>query len=38
MHWDKGHKDAAGRMKEPDDADYWFAKYNKKARAAFMHH
>mmetsp|Transcript_17347 Transcript_17347/g.29679 ORF Transcript_17347/g.29679 Transcript_17347/m.29679 type:complete len:437 (+) Transcript_17347:99-1409(+) len=32
LHWWKGHKDAAGRMKEPDETDYFFAKYNKKVQ------
>ncbi len=30
MRWTKGYKDAAGRLKEPDDPDYYFAKFNKK--------
>jgi len=28
--WSKGYKDAAGRLKEPEDVDYYFAKFNKK--------
>eukprot|EP00983_Pelagomonas_calceolata_P123436 1161004-Pelagomonas_calceolata.AAC.1 len=32
MRWTKGYKDAAGRLKESDDNDYYFAKFNKKVR------
>jgi hypothetical protein len=35
-HWNKGHKDAAGRMKEPDEADYYFAKFNKKVPCPYV--
>lgn len=31
--WTKTFKDAHGRIKEPDDADYYFAKFNKHVRA-----
>lgn len=30
--WVKGYKDAAGRMKEQDDEDYFYSKFNKKVR------
>ncbi len=31
FHWVKAYKDAAGRVKEEEDTDYQFAKFNKKA-------
>jgi hypothetical protein len=35
QRWTKSYKDAAGRFKEPDDSDYYFAKFNKKVRVPF---
>lgn len=31
-HWAKRFKDAAGRVREPEENDYFWAKFNKKAR------
>jgi DNA methyltransferase 1-associated protein 1 len=33
-HWVKGYKDANGRIRDAQEGDYAFAKYNKKVRAA----
>eukprot|EP00798_Chlamydomonas_sp_ICE-L_P002573 gene2573-30959_t len=32
FRWNKGYKDINGRMREPDDADYFYAKFNKKVQ------
>ena len=33
LRWAKGFKDASGRVREEEDADYFFAKFNKKVCA-----
>lgn len=33
VHWVKGFKDATGRIRDADEGDYPFAKYNKKVRS-----
>jgi hypothetical protein len=30
VHWVKGYKDANGRIRDAQEGDYPFAKYNKK--------
>lgn len=32
VHWVKGYKDANGRIRDAQEGDYPFAKYNKKVR------
>jgi hypothetical protein len=32
VHWVKGYKDANGRIRDAQQGDYPFAKYNKKVR------
>ncbi len=33
VHWVKGFKDATGRIRDADEGDYAFVKYNKRVRA-----
>jgi DNA methyltransferase 1-associated protein 1 len=32
FHWVKGYKDVTGRVRDADESEYQFAKYNKKVR------
>jgi hypothetical protein len=35
-HWVKGYKDANGRIRDAQEGDYAFAKYNKKVSSTSM--
>lgn len=37
VHWVKGYKDANGRIRDAQEGDYPFAKYNKKVRVVQLH-